>query len=339
MGRLREMVTRAARGKRRSPQVARFLLDEDTELLHLRTELAAQTYEPGPVRPMWIQDPKRRLISVIPFRDRVVQHLLIDTTLQAIERRMAPQSHACRKGHGTHRALREAMGWTRARRWVLKVDIRKFFPSIDHELLRRRLHSVTPVSWRWLSDRFIDAPYEGEQVHLWFPGDTLWTPVERPHGLAIGSLTSQIWANFYVSALDHLLAAGLGIGSFVRYCDDWLVWHDDPQVLRNALAQMQQAAQRLRLRLHPSKTRLYRTTDPVSFVGFVLRRRGDGVIVHLRKDSLRRFRQRVRLMRSLFQAGAIEASEVRSRVQAWLAHARHGHTRRLVEAVMEDIVF
>jgi hypothetical protein len=195
------------------------------------------------------------------------------------------------------------------------------------------------VSWRWLSDRFIDAPYEGEQVHLWFPGDTLWTPVERPHGLAIGSLTSQIWANFYVSALDHLLAAGLGIGSFVRYCDDWLVWHDDPQVLRNALAQMQQAAQRLRLRLHPSKTRLYRTTDPVSFVGFVLRRRGDGVIVHLRKDSLRRFRQRVRLMRSLFQAGAIEASEVRSRVQAWLAHARHGHTRRLVEAVMEDIVF
>jgi hypothetical protein len=281
----------------------------------------------------------RRLITVIPFRDRVVQHLLIDRTLGAIDGRMAPQSFACRKGYGTHRALRRAVGWTRQRAWVLKVDVRKFFPSIDHGLLKRMLLRVTPAEWRWLSDRFVDAPYEGERVSSWFPGDTLLAALEHPHGLPIGSLTSQIWANLYLSPIDHMLACELGIGSFERYCDDWLIWDDDPARLREALERLHQHATRLRLRLHPGKTRLHRTTDPVAFVGFVLQRRGDGVAVRLRKDSVRRFRARVSKMRVLLEAGAIDAADVRSRVQAWLAHAKHGHTRRLVHDVLGDVVF
>ena len=136
-----------------------------------------------------------------------------------------------------------------------------------------------------------------------------------------------------------MLAAHLRIGAFARYCDDWLVWHDDPGVLRDALDTMTGAAERLRLRLHPGRTRLHRTTDPVPFVGFVLERRGEGVVVRLRKESVRRFRRRVKTMRGLLDAGAIDASEVRSRVQPWLAHAKHGHTRRLIEDVLGDVVF
>ena len=257
------MATRAARGKRRNPDVAGFLLDADVQLLQLQRELQARRYWPGRGRPIWIEDPKRRLITVIPFRDRVVQHLLIDSTLGAIELRMAPQSFACRAGYGTHRALRRAAAWTRQRQWVLKVDVRKFFPSIDHGNLRRMLLRVTPVDWRWLSDRFVDAPYDGERVTSWFPGDDLLTPLARPHGLPIGSLTSQIWANLYLSPIDHLLASELGIGSFVRYCDEWLIWDDDPGRLREALSRMHEHATRLRLRLHPRKTRLHRATDSI----------------------------------------------------------------------------
>jgi hypothetical protein len=222
---------------------------------------------------------------------------------------------------------------------VLKVDVRKLFPSIDHAELRRMLLRVTPIEWRWLSDRFVDAPYDGERVACWFPGDTLLAPLERPHGLPIGSLTSQIWANLYLSPIDHMLACELGMGSFVRYCDDWLIWDDDPARLRDVLARMHAMATRLRLRLHPSKTRLHRTTDPVGFVGFVLQRRGDGVVVRLRKESVRRFRGRVGKMHAMLDAGAIDAGEVRARVQAWLAHAKHGHTRALVRDVLGDVVF
>jgi len=95
----------------------------------------------------------------------------------------------------------------------------------------------------------------------------LLTPLARPHGLSVGSLTSQIWANLYLSPIDHLLASELGIGSFVRYCDPWLIWDDDRGRLREALSRMHEHATRLRLRLHPRKTRLHRATDSIHFSG------------------------------------------------------------------------
>lgn len=235
--------------------------DLDAHVLDLGRELAARDYCPGVGRVIYIGDPKPRMVTALPFRDRVVQHLLIERTLPAIERRLAPQSYACRTGFGTHRALRAAIDWTRIRPWVLRVDVRKFFPSVDHALLRRQLLGVTPPPWRWLSDRFLDAPYQGERVRFHFPGDELYTPASRPHGLMIGSLTSQIWANLYLSGMDHMIAAHFGVGSFVRYSDDWLIWHDDPTLLRRLFEAMHRSAEQLRLRLHPAKSRLYRTTD------------------------------------------------------------------------------
>jgi hypothetical protein len=95
----------------------------------------------------------------------------------------------------------------------------------------------------------------------------LLTPLARPHGLSVGSLTSQIWANPYLSPIDHLLASELGIGSFVRYCDHWLIWDDDRGRLREALSRMHEHATPLRLRLHPRKPRLHRTTDSIHFSG------------------------------------------------------------------------
>ncbi|MBN1606057.1 MAG: group II intron reverse transcriptase domain-containing protein [Polyangiaceae bacterium] len=336
---LRAMAARAARGKRHSPDVARFLVDIDQELVKLGREIRTREYAPQPGRPLRIRDPKPRWITVVPFRDRVVQHLLIAATLPALERRFAPQSYACRRGFGTHRALQRARDWTRRRDFVLRLDIAKFFPSIDHACLKRMLLRVTEPPWRWLSDRFVDAPYCGERFVSWFPGDGLLTPLEHPHGLSIGSLTSQIWANLYLSPLDHLLASHLGIGSFVRYCDDWLIWDDDPGRLREVLLRLEEHAATLRLKLHPRKTRLYRTTEPVPFLGFVLQRRGSAVSVRLRPENLRRFRKRMRKVQALYAAGALEAHEVRSRVQAWLAHARHGHTRTLVRRVLSELVF
>ena len=305
----------------------------------LAGELARGTYRPGPGRAFWIHDPKPRLIYALPFRDRVAQHLLIEATLPAIERSLRPQTYACRRGFGTHAGLRRAADLARTHAFVLRIDIRRFFPSMDHAVLRRLLDRTTPPAWRWLRDRFLDAPARVERVVQHFPGDDLLTPLARPHGLPIGSLTSQIWANVYLAPIDHLLAAHLGLGTFVRYCDDLLVFHDDPDRLRAALAALHARALALRLRLHPTKTRLHRTTDPVPFLGFVLRRRGQGVQVRLRHDNVRRMRARMRLCRALFATGALSVEDVTSRVRAWLAHARHGHTRALLEVELARLAF
>ena len=156
------MAQRAAKGKRKSPQVARFLLDVDRECTKLADELRAETYQPQKGRAFWICDPKPRCIYALPFRDRVVQHLLIDVTLAQIERRLVAQTYACRIGMGTHLGLRRAAELHRTHSYVLRIDIQKFFPSIDHEVLRRLLNRVTPLPWRWLRDRFLDAPIATE---------------------------------------------------------------------------------------------------------------------------------------------------------------------------------
>jgi hypothetical protein len=95
----------------------------------------------------------------------------------------------------------------------------------------------------------------------------------------------------------------------------------------------------LRLRLHPGKTRLHRTTDPVPFLGFVLRRTPHGVSIRLRHENVVRFRRRMATVRALYRAGALPLGEVRSRIHAWLAHARHGHTRALCEAELSRLTF
>jgi RNA-directed DNA polymerase len=332
----------AARGKRRAREVARFMLDVDRHVLALARELADRSYQPREGRCFRITDPKPRPIYALPFCDRVAQHYHMAATMPAIEQRLVAQTYACRTGKGTHRALRRAIELTRCRRFVLRLDIQKFFASIDHEQLRRQLGPTTPHELRWLRDRFIDAPLPAgavERVIAHFPGDTLWTPLERPHGLPIGSLTSQIWANVYLSPVDQLLASHLGLGDFVRYCDDVLVFSDDRERLRAALAAVRERLYTLRLRLHPSKSRLHRTCERVGFVGFVLRRRGEGVAVRLRQDNVRRMRQRVREMQAEYASGGLPPAEVTARLTCWLAHARHGHTRTLLEQEHRRWVF
>lgn len=310
--------------------VARFLLDVDASVAALAADLGARTYRPGRGRFFRIIDPKPRSIYALPFRDRVAQHLLIARTLPAIERRLAPQTYACREDKGTHRALARAAELARRARFVLLIDVRRFFASIDHALLRRMLVAVTPIDLRWLSDAFFDLPSEVDRAGFVFPGDDLFAAQARPHGLPIGSLTSQIWANLYLAPIDHLIASAIGLGSFVHYCGDLLVYDDDAGRLRDALARVEDRALALRLRLHPRKTRLHRTTDPVPFVGFVIRRRGDAVSVRLKHENVAAMRARVTRLRVLFAAGAVSVDEVRARVHAWIAHAAHGHTARLL---------
>jgi hypothetical protein len=332
-------IVTAARGKRRSPDVARFVLDAERHALTLARELASGAWRPSAPHAFVLREPKPRLISALPFRDRVVQHLLIAATLPAIERSFAPQSYACRTGFGTHRCLATAVELCRRHRFVLRLDLARFFPSIDHAVVERMLWPRTPPAWWWVTERILHAPAHVERVQFYFPGDDLFTPLARPHGLPIGNLCSQIWANLVLTPVDHLLASHLGLPTFVRYCDDLLVFDDDPVRLRDAWAAVAACCDRLRLRLHATKCRLHDTRERVAFLGFVLERRDRAVRIRLRSENVRRFRHRMRDLRMLHAVGAIEIEEVTSRVRAWLAHARHGHTRGLCERVLGELVF
>ena len=230
-GSLLQAAHSAARGKRFKPSVARFIFDLERQLLLLHEELASKIYRPGPYRTFTIYEGKTRQISAAPFRDRVVHHALTGILEPIFERSFIFDSYACRKGKGTHAAVDRCQQFARRYRYVLKADVRKYFPSIDHTILKTLItRKIKDPHVLWLVATIIDHSNPQDPVLMWFPGDDLFTPTERRRGLPLGNQTSQFFANVYLDPLDHFVTDHLGL-SYVRYVDDFLVFADDKRRL------------------------------------------------------------------------------------------------------------
>jgi len=130
---------KAARGKRGQNTVASFEFKLEENLFMLQDELRTGTYYPGPYTSFYIHDPKKRLISAAPFRDRVVHHALCNIIEPLFERKFIFDTYANRLGKGTHRALDRCSDYLRRFTYVLPLDIRQYFPSIDHAILLEAL--------------------------------------------------------------------------------------------------------------------------------------------------------------------------------------------------------
>jgi RNA-directed DNA polymerase len=171
---LRLAFKHAARGKRSHPDVAAFEYDLEKNLLELQVELEAQTYAPGTYYNFRIYDPKPRLISAAPFRDRVAHHALCQIIEPLFERRFIYDSYANRKGKGTHAALDRAQQFARQYPYVLQCDLEHFFPGMDHAILRAQLARVIACPRTlWLADEILESGadiHDGDYAPRYFPG-------------------------------------------------------------------------------------------------------------------------------------------------------------------------
>jgi retron-type reverse transcriptase len=317
---------KASKGKRYRPDVLAFAANLEAELFQLQQELQSFTYAPGPYRQFLVREPKPRLVSAAPFRDRVVHHALIAVIAPPLERRFLPTSYANRRGYGSHRALRRFCRACREHRWLLQADIRLYFPSIDHRLLMGQLKEVIACSGTlWLLDRSLaNGAIHGSPIEC-FPGDNLFTSLERPRGLPIGNLTSQFLANFHLDGLDHRLKNLPGVRVSLRYVDDLAVFADRPEPLHQALLCLHGELAALRLRLHPSKTRLVSLARGASFVGFHV----IGGRIRVRNHSLLRIRRGLRRCHQALLQRRLSVERARRSAQSWNAHLAQGHTIRL----------
>ena len=322
---------RAAKGKRSKPGVASFLANLETGVLRLERELRNGSYCPGGYRKIEIHDPKHRVVSAAPFRDRVVHHAWSEICEPLFERGFIHDSYANRVGKGTHRAVDRYERFRDRFGYVLRADIFRYFPSIDHEILkndlRRRIACPRTLE---LTDRIVDGSNRQEPVDLLFPGDDLLTPLERRRGLPIGNLTSQLFANIYLDPLDHFCKEVLRARGYLRYVDDFALFHDDRDRLQEWRERIETFLVGRRLRLHPRKTEIVSTREPAQFLGFVLlpdgRRR-------LPEDNVRRFRNRLRGLRDRWSHDRVTKEEVEQRVRSWIAHAEHADTWRLRQSI------
>ena len=326
----------AAAGKRSRPDVAAFLLDLEPNLLALRRELLDDTYRPGPYRTFTILDPKPRQISAAPFRDRVVHHALTRMLEPVYERRFSPYSFACRVGKGTHKALELARNGVRTYRYALKLDVRKYFASIDHSILNEQLARVIKCRPTLnLAARIIEGSNPQEEVIRYFPGDDLFTPYERRRGLPLGNQTSQFFANVYLHPLDRLIGEQLRPGLWARYVDDLILFDSDKRRLHAMREAIETELGAARLFLHPLKSIVRPCHRGVIFLGWNLAAGRSRLV----RGNVVRFGRRMKRLRGQFAAGIVDWQRVEQSVRAWIAHASFGGTRVLRERLFVRFAF
>jgi retron-type reverse transcriptase len=312
---------KAQRGKRFRDNVLAFNDRLETNLLALQTQLQTQSYQPGAYRTFEIFEPKPRIISAAPYPDRVVHHALCTIIAPLFERTFIHDSYANRIGYGTHRALHRFTHYCRSQPYILQADIRKYFPNIDHTILKALIRrKIKCPQTLWLIDQIIDNGH-----HTQDPWDL---NSERPRGLPIGNLTSQFFANVYLNGFDHFVTETLRV-PYLRYVDDFALFSGDHAFLADARLAIEAYLSTLRLQLHPAKTQLSETRHGASFVGFrVLPDR-----IRVRSDNLRRARLRFQRLRRAEAQGHRLAARIDSSRQSWLAHLKHGDTWRLRQKI------
>ncbi|HJW89659.1 MAG TPA: reverse transcriptase domain-containing protein [Anaerolineales bacterium] len=334
---LRLAFKKAARGKRKSRSVAAFEFDLEANLLSLQEQLLAETYTPGAYFNFRIFDPKPRLISAAPFRDRVVHHALCQVIEPLWERRFIHDTYACRAGKGTHAALDRCQEFARRYAYVLKCDIQHFFPSVDHALLYAQFERLIadPQALR-LCRKILDS---GAGVHRqecappYFPGDDLWAALRR-RGLPIGNLTSQFWANVYLHPLDQFVKRELKCAGYVRYVDDALLFAGDKTSLHTWRQELIGFLAGLRLQLHESQAVVFPVGTGIPFLGWRVypdHRR-------LKRRNGVAFQRRFARLRLDLARGVIGPDQLKASLQSWIAHAAHGDTWGLRRALISSAI-
>jgi len=312
---------KVALGKSGKPSILEFHRDLDRNLAALSRDLENGTYRPGPYHSFLVKDPKERIISAAPVRDRVAQHAIMNLYEPVFERHLIHDCYACRIGKGTHSAVLRAFHFAKSSRYFLKMDVRKYFDSIDHAVLKAMLARIIadplPLG---LFALIVDS---GGNVS----GDG------RRRGVPIGNLTSQYFANHYLSPFDHHFKERLGAKRYIRYMDDILIFSDDRDRLKALYCRaVSYAAENLRLDLKPQV--LGPVADGAPFLGFLVRRSG----IYLHQKTKRRYRTRIAELERSLEKGILGELEAGRRAESVTAHLQLARSRRFRDTVLRGCV-
>ena len=283
---------KALRGKRKSSAALLFSRDVDRNLSHIKRRLESTNPGWGDYRSFTISDPKPRVISAASFPERVMHHALMNVLEPLFERGLVHHCYACRKGKGTHAAVLQAFHWCKSGGWFLKLDVRKYFDSIDHAVLKSRLSRI-------IKDRMV-------LNHLCLLIDSYCTVAGK--GVPIGNLTSQFFANLYLSALDHYVLEKQKPGGYLRYMDDFVVWTTDKgETIRSLNAIGTFCTEHLKLSLKAPV--MGRVSMGLPFLGFSITPTG----IFLMQKSKRRMEKRARTIEHELLQGRIDEAKAAER--------------------------
>ena len=275
--------------KRKTINAAKFELNFESGLLKLEQELKDKTYHPGRSICFVITDPKPREVFAADFRDRIIHHLLVGFLEPFWEKKFIHHSYSCRREKGAHLAIKDLKRFIRKASnnfsrpaYYLQVDVSGFFMSLKKNILFAMIaRHLKNLDCLWLTKQIIDYDptknfyYKGDpNFHRLIPPHKSLFGVPTGQGLPIGNLTSQFFANVYLNELDQFAKHRLKIKYYLRYVDDLVLIHKNPEQLRLWRRQIDQFLnEKLKLELHPQKTILQSIYKGINFVGFVVKPR------------------------------------------------------------------
>lgn len=315
---------KARKGKTLKPYVVEFERDLKNNLFALRTELLLHSYRPKPLQTFILRDPKTRKISKSHFRDRIVHHALCNIIEPIFEKSFIYDSYANRKTKGILKAVKRFDSFAKLvsgnyvkSAFVLKADVKKYFDNVDHDLLlailKRKIKDPRII---WLV-KVILSNYS----------------TAYGKGMPLGNLTSQFFANVYLNELDQFVKKQLRARYYIRYVDDFVIFHRSSAILQQWKGQIFQFLQQdLLLDLHPDKSKTISIYRGVEFLGFK-------VFLHhrrLKKKNLRKFLRKIQEVNSLYTKKSIAYDKIYDFMEGWNAYAQHANTFTLRQRILSS---
>jgi hypothetical protein len=290
---------RVVKGRGGNQEVMAFAAHAPEELAALRGDLLSGAWRPGRYGQFRVTDPKPRTISCATVRDRVVHHALCGVIAPLLEQRFTEDCYACRVGKGMHRAAARARDLVRRNGWYCKLDVRHYFDTVSHD---RLLELLLPVFREEAVRRVIELI-----VRHPVPG----LPPGR--GLPIGNLTSQWFANFYLTGLDHFAKEGLRASGYIRYMDDVVLFADSkPEIWKLHDGACGWIAEARLLEVKSERTRVAPVKEGLPFLGLRIFPNG----WRFQRERLLRTRRKFRARERQFLAGEIDEEQLQSCAKA-----------------------
>jgi RNA-directed DNA polymerase len=325
------------RDKRNRHDVETFEKNIEREIFKLAHELQSKSYRHGMYRMFLIHDPKLRQIHKATVRDRVLHHAIFKILNPIFEQSFIPASFSCRIGKGTHkgveylaRALRAVSKNDTISCFVLKCDIRKFFDSVDHNILLGLLEKrIVDADTRWLMREIV-----GSFTSLGYRERESKNAPRK--GVPIGNLTSQLFANIYMNELDQFVKHELRVKYYARYTDDFVIVSEDQEHLESLIPRIGEFLHtRLALSLHPNKVSIRKYRHGIDFLGYIVLSRHIAVRRKTEKRIFRKLRERVRG----FRAGSVTNISLLSSLKSYLGILSHADAHEVVQELKNKFWF
>lgn len=299
-----------------------FSMYEDLNLVKLWLALKHNTYIPSDYIEFKVYEPKERIIHAPRVRDKIVQFATHNVIKDVYADSFIKYSYACLEERGTHAAVEQVQKNLRicereyTEAWIVKLDVSKFFYSIDRtilkEILRKKISCIRTLR---LLDLIIDSSPEGEK------------------GIPLGNVTSQDFANVYLNELDQYAMRYLGIRYYVRYMDDVVAILPSREEAKRCVMLMEKfIEERLNMQVNPKKTQIFPLRQGVNAYGYKI------WTTHklIRSESKNNMKRKLRKMEYKRQKGELDVAKIQQSAASWIGHARHSNSFNLCKKLFAD---